>query len=525
VGTASIGLEPPGSGRPRHADGNLFNFESDSSWEVIVNVLLVSPEFPDTFWSFKHAIKFIRKKASLPPLGLLTVAAMLPEEWNKRLVDLNAQNLKGEDLEWADIAMIGCMTVQRESAARVIKRCRDAGLKIVAGGPLFSSEHEHFPDVDHFVLDEAEETLPVFLSDLERGCPQPIYRAEKYPEISETPIPLWELVDLSRYASMSIQYSRGCPYDCEFCDVTVLFGHRPRTKTSAQITAELAALRDHGWRGRIFFVDDNLIGNKRRLREDLLPTLIEWRKRHGSAAFYTEATINLADDPVLMASMVEAGFDTVFVGIETPAEESLVECSKKQNTRRDLVEDVKKIQRAGMQVQAGFIVGFDNDEPSIFRRQIEFIQRSGIVTAMVGILQAPYGTKLYERLKREERLLGEFKGDNEGTTNFIPKMDVDTLREGYRSILAHIYAPEHFYRRARTFLREYRPRTRTPLSFENALAGIRAFYELGIRSRGRGHYWGLIFWTLFRRPVLLPVAITIAVDGYHCRKISELYIL
>jgi radical SAM superfamily enzyme YgiQ (UPF0313 family) len=491
-----------------------------------VNVLLVSPEFPDTFWSFKHAIKFLRKKASLPPLGLLTVAAMLPKHWNKRLVDVNVQRLTDEDLRWADVAMIGSMTVQRESAARVIARCREAGVRIVAGGPLFSSEHELYPDVDHFVLDEAEATLGPFLADLENGCAKKMYRADKFPEVDETPVPAWELADLGRYASMSIQFSRGCPYDCEFCDVTVLFGHRPRTKTPAQIRAELGALWDRGWRGRIFFVDDNLIGNRRRVREDLLPTLIEWRKEHPSNAFFTETTINLVDDPKLMELMVEAGFDTVFVGIETPAEASLIECSKKQNTRRDLVEDVKTIQRAGMQVQAGFIVGFDNDEPSIFRRQIEFIQKSGIVTAMVGILQAPYGTKLYERLKREKRLLGEFTGNNvAGTTNFIPRMDLDTLRDGYKSILAHIYAPEHFYRRARTFLREYRPRRRVPLSVENALAGLLAFYELGIAGRDRAHYWKLMAWTLFRRPRLLPVAVTCAVDGYHCRKICELYVL
>ncbi len=491
-----------------------------------MNVLLVSPEFPDTFWSFKHAIKFLRKKASLPPLGLLTVASMLPKDWNRRLVDINAsQRLTEEDLRWADLVMIGCMTVQRDSAARVIARCRAAGVTIVAGGPLFSSEHEMFPDVDHFVLDEAEATLAPFLEDFANGCAKKVYRAAAFPEATEAPVPAWELVDLKRYAAMSIQYSRGCPYDCEFCDVTVLFGHRPRTKSTDQIMAELEALWDHGWRDRIFFVDDNLIGNRRRVREDLLPVLLEWRKEHPSNAFFTETTINLVDDPKLMEGMVAAGFDTVFVGIETPAEESLVECSKKQNTRRDLVEDVKKIQRAGMQVQAGFIVGFDNDEPSIFRRQIEFIQRSGIVTAMVGILQAPYGTKLYERLKREKRLLGEFSGQNIGTTNFIPKMDLETLSEGYRSILAHIYDPENFYQRARTFLREYRPRNRARLTVENALAGLRAFYELGIVERDRGHYWKLMWWTLFRRPALLPVAMTISVDGYHCRKICELYVL
>jgi radical SAM superfamily enzyme YgiQ (UPF0313 family) len=493
----------------------------------IVNALLIYPEFPDTFWSFKHALKFIRKRASLPPLGLLTVAAMLPPEWSKRLVDVNVTRLSQEDLAWADYAFISGMVVQRESARHIIARCQEAGVRVVAGGPLFTSEYEQFEGVDHFVLNEAEVTLPLFLADLEGGCARKVYTASDFADIQKTPAPLWELADLGRYATMSIQYSRGCPYNCDFCNVTVLFGRRPRTKSAGQLIAELDSLWERGWRGHVFFVDDNLIGNKRHLKTEILPALIEWQKGKKQIGFGTEVSINLADDEELMRMMVEAGFDTVFIGIETPDEESLAECSKHQNKNRDLIESVKRIQRAGLQVQGGFIVGFDHDTPSIFQRQIDFIQTSGIVSAMVGLLQAPPGTRLYERLKQEGRLLDQLSGDNvDGTTNIIPVMNLDTLREGYLHLLQYIYSPEHYYQRVQTFLREYKPpKIKSPLEFEYILAFLRSIYRLGILGEERSHYWKLLFWTLFRRPKLFPLAITLAVYGYHFRKVCELHIL
>jgi radical SAM superfamily enzyme YgiQ (UPF0313 family) len=493
-----------------------------------MNVLLIYPEFPDTFWSFKHALKFVRKRASAPPLGLLTVAAMLPPEWNKRLVDLNVTELSAQDLVWADSAFISAMVVQRESACQVIARCKQAGLKTVAGGPLFTSEYERFTEVDHLVLNEAEVTLLPFLADLERGSPKRLYSTtSEFADIRRTPVPMWGLADLGRYATMSIQFSRGCPYNCDFCNVTALFGHRPRTKTAGQIIAELDSLYDLGWRGQVFFVDDNLIGNKRYLKTDLLPALIEWQKDKGGIPFNTEVSINLADDQELMDMMVEAGFNTVFIGIETPNEDSLAECNKKQNRNRDLVEDVKRIQGAGLQVQGGFIVGFDSDTPSIFQRQIDFIQRSGIVTAMVGLLQAPPGTRLYERLRREGRLLDQLSGDNvDGTTNIVPGMNPDTLREGYKGILHHIYSPDHYYQRVKTFLREYkRPKIEAQLEFSHILAFARSIYYLGISGRERVHYWKLLWWTLFRRPQLFPLAVTLAIYGYHFRLVCELHVL
>jgi radical SAM superfamily enzyme YgiQ (UPF0313 family) len=485
-----------------------------------MNVLLAYPEFPDTFWSFKHALKFIRKRASLPPLGLVTVAAMLPREWGKRLVDLNVRRLREKDLAWADLVLVSAMIAQRDSARKLIARCRAAGKTIVAGGPLFTLEPQLFPEVDHFVLNEAEETLPEFLRDLERGAARRVYASSVFPEISRTPAPLWEVADISRYATMSLQFSRGCPFDCEFCNITSLFGHRPRTKASAQVIAELDQLWRLGWRGPVFFVDDNFIGNKRVLKAELLPALIRWQRGRRGIPFSTEASINLADDAELMRLMVEAGFNQVFVGIETPDEASLAECNKRQNRGRDLVADVKRMQRAGLEVQGGFIVGFDSDTPGVFQRQIEFIQKSGIVTAMVGLLQALPGTKLYQRLHQQGRLLGQTTGDNvDGTTNFIPRMNRESLRQGYQRLLEHIYTPGPYYQRIRIFLREYRrPRISNPLTWRHVMAGLHASLRLGVLGRERLQFWNLLLWTFLRRPSCIPLAVTLSVYGHHFRK-------
>ncbi|MDD5262051.1 MAG: DUF4070 domain-containing protein [Methylacidiphilales bacterium] len=486
-----------------------------------MNTLLVYPEFPDTFWSFKHALKFIGKRAALPPLGLLTLAAMLPQAWKKRLVDANVQRLRDRDLAWADLVCISAMIAQRESAQAIIARCRAAGKKIIAGGPLFTSDHAAFSGVDHFVLNEAEETLPEFLSNFERGCARRVYATDKFADMRQTPVPLWELADMRRYGSMNIQYSRGCPFDCEFCDVTAKFGHRPRTKPPAQILAELDSLYAAGWRGSVFFVDDNLIGNKHALKAELLPALIAWqhKRRHG-LPFYTEASINLADDEELMRLMAEAGFDTVFVGIETPDSASLKECNKRQNQGRDLVESVKRIQRAGLQVQGGFIVGFDSDLPSIFQRQVAFIQQSGIVTAMVGLLNALPGTKLYARMQREDRLVSKTTGNNaDGTLNFISRMPVQQLVEGYKNILRGIYAPRPYYQRIRTLLKEYRrPRISVSFSWRHLLALAYSSLRLGVIGRERFQYWRLLTWTLFHRPAQMQLAVTLAIYGHHFRK-------
>jgi radical SAM superfamily enzyme YgiQ (UPF0313 family) len=492
-----------------------------------MNILLIYPKFPDTFWSFSYALPFIGKKAAFPPLGLITVAALLPEKFQIRLVDLNVNGLTDDDLSWADMAFISAMAVQRKSAVHVIDRCKASGLKIVAGGPLFTAEPNAFEQVDHLVLNEAEATLPAFLTDLKNGCPKKIYNADGYPDMHQSPIPLWGLIDTRRYASLNIQYSRGCPFNCEFCNITALFGHTPRIKTPRQIIAELDAIYQTGWRGNIFFVDDNFIGNKRSLKEHLLPALIQWRKDKKGCSFFTEASINLADDPELMAKMGAAGFDSVFIGIETPDVNSLTECGKTHNKNRDLLQDVKKIHRYGLQVMGGFIVGFDSDPPSIFQRQIDFIQQSGIVTAMVGMLQAPPGTRLFERLASEHRVSEEFSGDNvDGRTNIIPAMGMDKLIEGYHTIMQQIYSPRQYYQRVRRVLVELKaPVAIAPVDWQRILAFWRASLRLGILGKERFQYWRLLTWTLARRPKLLPLAVTLAIYGYHYRRVCELHIL
>jgi radical SAM superfamily enzyme YgiQ (UPF0313 family) len=486
-----------------------------------VKVLLVYPKFPDTFWSFRHALSFVGKRASLPPLGLVTVAALLPLAWKRRLVDLNIQPLGAADLAWADLVCVSAMLAQRESARGIIARAKAAGKLVVAGGPLFTSEHADFPDVDHFVLNEAELTLAPFLSDFAAGRARRVYATGEFANIRQSPVPEWHLVRHRQYASMSLQFSRGCPFDCEFCDVTAKFGHRPRTKSAAQVIAELDALVRSGWHGPVFFVDDNLIGNKDALKTELLPALRAWQgaRRHG-LPFFTEASINLADDAELMAQMAAAGFDAVFVGIETPDAAALAECNKRQNQGRDLLADVKRIQRAGLQVQGGFIVGFDSDLPSIFQRQVEFIQRSGIVTAMVGLLNALPDTRLYRRLKHEGRLTGATSGNNvDGTLNFAPRMSAALLIAGYKDILRHIYAPGPYYQRVRTFLREYkRPVIAVPVGWREVLALGLSGIRLGLLSRDRGQYWRLLGWTVLHRPSLLQLAITLTIYGHHFRK-------
>ena len=492
-----------------------------------MNILLVYPEFPDTFWSFKHALKFVRKKSSSPPLGLITVAAILPSTWEKRLVDMNVEHLREKDLDWADLILISAMTVQRESVEKLLVRAREAGKTIVAGGPLFTAEPDAFPQVDHLILNEAEITLPLFLSDLGRGKPKRIYETKEFADISKTPVPLWELINLRHYDSLSLQFSRGCPFNCDFCNVTALLGHRMRLKTTQQLIAELDKIYALGWRRNIFIVDDNFIGNKRVLKQEVLPALIEWRKGKKGCLFLTEASVNLSDDDELIQMMVNAGFTQVFVGIETPDDQALAECSKSQNRNRDLVHSVRKLQQMGLQVMGGFIVGFDSDDETIFDRMIDFIQESGIVTAMVGLLQAPIGTQLYQRMLREGRIRDIYSGDNvDGETNIVPKMGLSPLKAGYRKILDSIYSAKGFYDRVITFLKDYKPARHTvTLQWQEIAAFLSSIFKIGIKSRERKHYWRLFFWTLFHCPEKFPLAITFAIYGYHFRKVNELHVV
>jgi radical SAM superfamily enzyme YgiQ (UPF0313 family) len=489
-----------------------------------MNILLVYPTYPDTFWSFKHALKFVSKKASFPPLGLLTVAAILPKNWNVKLIDMNTDELKNEDILSADFVFISAMSVQSKSADEVIQRCKKLNKKIVAGGPLFTSSSENYEDVDHLVLNEAEITLPLFLDDLEKGIPKHKYTKDKWADITTTPLPRWDIVPIKNYTSMNLQYSRGCPFDCDFCDITVLYGRKPRTKTKEQVIDELDLLYFIGWRGPVFFVDDNFIGNKVKLKREILPAIIEWmEKRKNPFYLNTEVSINLADDEELMQMMAKAGFEAVFVGIETPNDESLIECNKPQNRNRDLISSIKKIQQFGLEVQGGFIVGFDNDPASIFDKLASFIQESGIVTAMVGLLNAPKGTKLQKRLENEGRMLKDFTGSNtDFSINFVPKMDTKALLDGYQKILNKIYSPKYFYERVMCFMKEFEPKKKKVfhLNPNYILALFRSIFKLGVFGEERIYYWKLFFWSLFRKPQLFSLAILFTIYGFHFKKIS-----
>lgn len=452
-----------------------------------MRVLLVSAATPDTFWSYKHVLSFISKKACFPPLGLLTVAAMLPKRWDLKLVDLNVTSLTDAQLAWADCVFVSAMLAQVDSAREVIARCSQLGKTVVAGGPLFTTGHAGFPEVKNFVLGEAEDIMPKLVADLLSGDLKELYRCEKRPDIRQTPVPRWDLIKFKHYATMPLQFSRGCPFNCEFCDIIVMNGRVPRLKTNEQMIGELESLVDAGWTGPIFIVDDNFIGNRAKVKE-FLRELIAWEQRRGiRLQFTTEASLNLADDRELLELMVRAGFKKVFVGIETPQEDSLLECAKVQNAKRDMLTAVKTIQKSGLEVMGGFIVGFDSDKPNIFERQIKFIQEAGVVTAMVGLLQALPGTRLFSRLRQEGRILHDASGNNvEASLNFVPKLDREMLVEGYRSLVKRLYTPRMYYRRTLTFLREYRPQGQgIQLSWRDVKAFIKSLWVMGILSRGR----------------------------------------
>jgi len=493
----------------------------------MMNILLVYPKIPSTFWSFEGALKIISKKSAEPPLGLITIAAMLPQFWKLKLVDMNVTELIDRDIKWADFIFLSGMNVQLNSFRDVIKRSNLLGTKLVAGGPLATTQHQDFLGVDHFVLNEAEITLPAFLNDLENGNPKAIYTSPKFPDVENSPMPKWELLDIKKYAAMSLQYSRGCPYDCEFCSITMLNGRTPRTKSKEQFLSELDRIYKLGWRGSISVVDDNFIGNKVKLKKEILPALIEWSKvRKHPFNFITEVSINLADDEELMDKMVNAGFDSLFIGIETPNSSSLDECGKKQNLKRNLVQSVHKLQNKGLLVSGGFIVGFDNDPPSIFDDQINFIKESGIISAMVGLLNAPTGTKLFKRLKSENRLLETFNGNNmDSSVNFVPKMKYSDLIRGYADILKTIYADKEFYIRIKKFLKNYHPpelRRKIPTIAELRIF-IKLVWNLGVIGKGKIYFWKLFIHSLFNHPQKFVLAMTLAVYGFHFKQIVKTF--
>jgi len=493
-----------------------------------MNALLIYPEFPDTYWSFKHALKFLGKKAAQPPLGLMTIAALLPKKWNKRLIDTNVERLHDRDLLWADVVMLSGMHIQQQTLVAIIERCQKLGRRTVVGGPIASSLPAEELKADHIVIGEAESLIADLARDLEQGTAKPLYQAAEKPEMDTSPLPDLSLIKMNRYSTMTVQYSRGCPFNCEFCDIIEIYGRRPRTKAIAQVLAELDQLYAVGWREAVFIVDDNFIGNKKRAKE-LCAALAEWRGQHKTSFdFLTEASLNLADDPELMQLMKDAGFISVFLGIETPDESGLISANKLQNTRRSLLDSVALIQSYGMQVMGGFILGFDTDKDDIFDRMVDFIQKSGIPIAMVGLLQAMPGTQLFRRLWREGRIVDMDAGNNTGDhLNFLPHMDSAKLVEGYRSVLDRIYSCEAYYDRVKLYLNRTHPKNGEQKSQQqwftrsNARAFVTSILRQGVFSRQRWSYWKFLLAVATRYRHCIGPAMTLAVMGYHLQVITQ----
>ncbi|HEX6203209.1 MAG TPA: B12-binding domain-containing radical SAM protein [Thermoanaerobaculia bacterium] len=481
--------------------------------------LLVSPALPPTYWGFQLALNLAGRRAALPPLGLISLAALLPADWTLRLVDLDTGPLTDADLAWADVVVVGGMRIQAPSMHQVLARARAAGRRTVVGGPAPTTAPEEFLDADVVFRGEAEGRVDELVAAIAavapgRG-PRVLAAAGERPEMSGVPVPRFDLLDFRRYASMSVQYSRGCPFRCEFCDIVEIFGRKPRVKATAQVLAELDALAARGYRGTLFFVDDNFIGNRPAVRR-LLPELAEWQRRRGYPfELYTEASLDLAADDELIDDMVEAGFTAVFLGIETPSAAALAGAGKTQNLRLDPVRAVHKLATAGLESMGGFIVGFDQDEPSIFGEQQRLIRDAPVPLAMVGMLTALPGTALWRRLEREGRLREASAGDQFARPNFRPVMEERTLLTGYAELLRALYAPAAYFRRCEDFVRLAR---RTPGRGrprpEHLLTLLRTAFDAGVKSPWRRHFWRLLG-SASRRPHTLRWAVSHAVMGQH----------
>jgi radical SAM superfamily enzyme YgiQ (UPF0313 family) len=496
------------------------------------NALLVYPEFATSFWSFKFTLQYLGKKSAMPSLGLLTLANMFSKDYNLRLVDMNVRPLTDDDLYWADLVCTSTMIVQRKSLEQVIARAKRAGKPVVAGGPHPTSYWEEIADVDYFLLGEVEATFPGFLHDLEHGTAQHLYVPREKPAITQTPLPRYDLITMRDYSSMLLQFSRGCPFDCEFCDITKLYGRVPRTKTNEQMLAEFELLYDLGWRGALFLVDDNFIGNRRDALR-LLRALIAWqRERNYPFNLCTEASMNLVEYEELMDAMRQAGFTSVFVGIETPTPAALVATKKKQNVRQEDPEyplhAVHTLQQHGFEVMGGFILGLDGDTPEVFDLHIRFIQQAAIPLAMEGLLTVLKGTDLYYRMEREGRLRGDTTGNNLDTSlNFVPEMPEALLQAGYKRVLNTIYDRRlaQYFARCWTLVQHLdRRRAPTPMSTPLRLPEMLRFTLASLKqlvSPQGPAYLQFLSRVITHHPDMLREALALAAKGYHLRKITE----
>jgi radical SAM superfamily enzyme YgiQ (UPF0313 family) len=487
-------------------------------------ILLLYPEFPTTYWSYKYILPFIGKKAVMPPLGLLTIAAMIPDHYDLRLIDMNVSSFTAKDLQGIDLVLISSMIVQRDSFQKAVALCNKKNIPVAAGGPYPTSSYEGISGVDYFILNEGEITLPEFFKDYENGKPRRLYQTELKPDITKTKPFRLDLIDVKDYSDMAVQFSRGCPFNCEFCDIIELFGRIPRTKSAAQFIAEIEIIRDSGFRGTIFVVDDNFIGNKINVKI-LLRTIILWQKTNGFPfTFYTEASINLAQDDELMDLMAEAGFDMVFVGIETPDSETLSKCHKTQNTATDMLESISKIQRKGLEVTAGFIIGFDTDPENIFDLQINFIQKAGIPSAMIGLLTALPNTQLYRRLEKEHRLVGESNGNNthDLSMNFVPRMPLETIFAGYKYVISELYSPKKYFERALVLIKNVsiKKDVNSKLYWTDVRALIISIFRQTC-SRYGFRYLGFLINSIRYNPGSFSLALGLAIMGHHYFKITR----
>ncbi|MEM9539612.1 MAG: B12-binding domain-containing radical SAM protein [Cyanobacteria bacterium P01_E01_bin.42] len=468
-----------------------------------LRVLIIYPLFPKSFWSFDKAVELIGRKVSLPPLGLITVAAILPQTWEFRLVDRNVRAETEADWEWADLVLLSGMIVQSDDMLHLIREAKQRGKLVAAGGPYVTSTPEYAQEagIDFLILDEGEVTLPLFVEALERGETSGVFRANgEKPDVTKTPIPRYDLLDLTAYTDMSVQFSRGCPFQCEFCDIIVLYGRKPRTKTPAQLIAELQTLYDLGWRRLVFVVDDNFIGNKRNVKL-LLKELAPWMKEKGYPfSLITEASVDLAQDDELLELMMAANFSAVFLGIETPDTDSLALTKKFQNTRNSLVEAVLKLNRTGLRVMAGFIIGFDGEKPGAGDRIINFVEATAIPFAMFSMLQALPNTALWDRLKKEGRLLEESKevaGNQTNLMNFIPTRPIEDLAREYVRCFWELYEPSRYLGRVYRHHINMKPKPHKPKFKMPELIEVRALaiiiWRQGIKRDTRVQFWQQLF--------------------------------
>ncbi|MBB31879.1 MAG: B12-binding domain-containing radical SAM protein [Gemmatimonadetes bacterium] len=493
------------------------------------NVLLVSPENPITFWSFDEAIKMIGKKSAFPPLGLLTIAGMMSDEYELRAVDMNINVLDDQDLAWADLVITSTMIIHWNSLEEVIKKCNVAGVPVLNGGPLPTQYYEEIEGEAVFYLGEAEngflDLVEDMIADPKSVTRRYVDRRGQFQELTTTPLPRWDLIDLRSYSNMVVQITRGCPESCTFCNIPSLYGKTTRVKEKSRIIQELDALYDIGWRGAIMAVDDNFVGNSDGIRVALEEEVIPWQRERGYPfQFHTQASIRVSDDPALLEAMYLAGFDKIFAGIESPVEESLKFMGARKNLQGDtpLLDKVKILQKSGFEVQAGFIMGLDTDPDDIADRMIAFIREAGIPISMVGILGVLRDTPDYKRFSRAGRLVEDAKytGDSgifNRNLSYVPLMDPDDLLDRHRTAVETLNSPEIFFERCMTHFdhRGRRPIKCAPLRLQEVKAFFRSLWRQGVVSGYGREYWKYLGKVMAKYPTSLPDAIRLAVQGHH----------